>query len=308
MLRATLPKDIAEGGWSVRLSAFRHTGLFPRSARSASECVMGNIDWTTVRGFGREWQSFDQARLPDSEARARANEYFRLVAFSGEGFDLGCGSGRWAKFVAPRVDRLNLIEPSDAIEVAKRNVAYPNCHFFRASADDIPLPDESQDFGYCLGVLHHIPDPEAALRNAVAKLRPGAPFLLYVYYRLDGRPALYRALWRLSNAVRLIVCRLPHGAKFVISFGMATLVYYPLARLARGPSWPLHYYSNKSFYSMRTDAFDRFSTRLELRFSRAEVRAMMERAGLVGIRFSPGAPFWVAAGFRSASGISRPSA
>ncbi len=48
-----------------------------------------------------------------------------------EGFDLGCGSGRWAKLVAPRVGELPLIDPSsDALAVAKRNLKEANnCHF-----------------------------------------------------------------------------------------------------------------------------------------------------------------------------------
>tara|TARA_E500000178_G_C16910191_1_gene702231 strand:+ start:206 stop:364 length:159 start_codon:yes stop_codon:yes gene_type:complete len=38
------------------------------------------------------------------------------------GFDMGCGSGRWAQFVAPKVKTLNCVEPSDAIDVAKKNL------------------------------------------------------------------------------------------------------------------------------------------------------------------------------------------
>ena len=44
--------------------------------------------------------------------------------------------------------------------------------------------------------------------------------------------------------------------------------------------WPLSTYRDKSFYTMRTDALDRFGTRLERRFSRAEIETMMHAAGL----------------------------
>ena len=40
---------------------------------------------------------------------------------SSEGFDMGCGSGRWAEFIAPHVGLLNCIDPSKAIKVAKKN-------------------------------------------------------------------------------------------------------------------------------------------------------------------------------------------
>ena len=34
------------------------------------------------------------------------------------GFDMDCGSGRWAKLMAPRVGHLDCIDPSTALEVA----------------------------------------------------------------------------------------------------------------------------------------------------------------------------------------------
>jgi hypothetical protein len=50
---------------------------------------------------------------------------------------------------------------------------------------------------------------------------------------------------------------------------------------------------------MRTDALDRFGTRLEQRFTRDEIKQMMRNAGLENIRFSDSKPFWVAVGFKS---------
>jgi len=61
---------------------------------------------------------------------------------------------------------------------------------------------------------------------------------------------------------------------------------------------PLAAYRNLSFYSMRTDALDRFGTRLERRFSRQEIEDMMHSAGLRDIVFSDSLPFWCAVGFR----------
>ena len=61
-------------------------------------------------------------------------------------------------------------------------------------------------------------------------------------------------------------------------------------------NFPLSPYRRNSFYTMRTDALDRFGTRLEQRFSRDQIQGMMERAGLTGIVFRDGVPFWVACG------------
>src|SRR5690606_20088901 len=109
------------------------------------------------------------------------------------------GSGRWARFVAPKVGVLHCIDPSKAIEVAKQNLSkYNNCKFHKSSVDAIPLDDDSQDFGYSLGVLHHIPKPFEGLVSCVKKLKPGAPFMVYLYYALDNKPLHYRLIWKCS--------------------------------------------------------------------------------------------------------------
>ena len=103
----------------------------------------------------------------------------------------GCGSGRWAKLVAPRVGKLHLIDPSEALEIARKNLRNSeNCEFHKNNVESIPLNDNSQDFGYSPGVLHHIPDTENGLKPCVDKLKKNAPFLLYLYYRFDNRPGL----------------------------------------------------------------------------------------------------------------------
>ena len=59
-------------------------------------------------------------------------------------------------------------------------------------------------------------------------------------------------------------------------------------------SFPLSTYRNRSFYTMRTDALDRFGTRLEHRFTRAQIREMLEAAGLERVTFSDRRPYWCA--------------
>ena len=86
-----------------------------------------NIDEQVVAGFGDEWSRFDQSHLDDVELRQMFDNYFNIFPWESlpdgaVGFDLGCGSGRWAKLVAPRVGHLHLIDPSAAIEVARRNL------------------------------------------------------------------------------------------------------------------------------------------------------------------------------------------
>jgi ubiquinone/menaquinone biosynthesis C-methylase UbiE len=272
-----------------------------------------NIDIKTVEGFGEEWSRFDQTGMSENELNEQFERYFAVFPFerlpeNAEGFDLGCGSGRWAKVMASRVGRLHCIDASaEALAVAKKNLAAAeNAEFHHASVAEIPLADDSMDFGYSLGVLHHIPNTRQGIRSCVAKIKPGAPFLVYLYYAFDNRPAWFRLVWRISDIFRRAICALPFGLKKVVTDLIAATVYFPLARTAgwlekmgvNVDSLPLSVYRHHSFYTMRTDALDRFGTRLEQRFTRAQISEMMESAELENIRFSDGFPFWCAVGFK----------
>jgi ubiquinone/menaquinone biosynthesis C-methylase UbiE len=272
-----------------------------------------NIDRKTVAGFGAEWSRFDQSQASLEDLAAHFAAYFRIFPkefLQGDktGLDVGCGSGRWARFVAPLVGKLICVDASaEALQVARRNLApFSNVEFVHASVAAIPLPDASMDFAFSLGVLHHIPDTAAGIRQSARLLKPGCPLLVYLYYNFENRPIWYGAIWKASELARRVISSTPFALRKRITDALAIGLYWPLARAARigerlgfnVAAWPLTYYRGKSLYTMRTDALDRFGTHLEKRFSRAEIRSMMERSGLERIEFSDAPPFWCAVGFK----------
>jgi ubiquinone/menaquinone biosynthesis C-methylase UbiE len=274
--------------------------------------ISKNIDKLVVKGFGDEWERFDQSALGSQERQEIFDSYFSIFPWQAlpheaVGFDLGCGSGRWAKLVAPLVGRLHCIDPSVALDVAKRNLAgISNCEFHGANVDTMPFADGSMDFGYSLGVLHHIPDTKAAMAKCVKKLKPGAPFLVYLYYDFENRPYWFQLVWRISNLIRIVVSHLPFEIRYIVTQFIALFIYFPIAKIShlteklglKTSSLPLYYYRHKSFYTMRTDALDRFGTRLEQRFSKNKINEMMLKSGLKNIVFSDNEPFWCAVGYR----------
>lgn len=272
-----------------------------------------NLDEHTAEGFDRIWKLYGAA--PTGGAEAGPSEafdaffsIFPLEKLAGEGFDLGCGNGRIAVSVAPRAGILHCIDQSaGALAGAKQAMrGLDNVRFHQASVDSIPLADGSQDFGYSLGVLHHIPDPAAGLRSCVAKLKRGAPFLLYIYYSLDNRPGWFRLVWRASDAARIVISRLPFRLRVAASTGLAAAIYWPLSRTGRllrklgAPTGnlPLSSYIDRPWSDLRADSLDRFGTSVEHRFSKSEIEKMMVDAGLRDIRFAEGPPFRVAIGYK----------
>ena len=269
-----------------------------------------SVDAATVEGFGYEWTKFDQSDADVAEMQGLFDLYFAPFPWDAlpenpVGFDLGCGSGRWARLASSRVGRLVCIDASpEALEVAGRNA--PDCPLLLASAGALPVRAASMDFGYSLGVLHHIPEPLRGLTDAVQALKPGAPFLVYLYYAFDNRAPWFRALWKATDLVRKGVSRQSPRVRSAVSQVLAVSVYLPLARLAAllerlgrdVEGMPLTAYRHRSLYTMRTDALDRFGTRLEHRFTKREVFVLMEEAGLERILVSDDMPYWCAVGFK----------
>jgi len=135
--------------------------------------ALRNIDRPTVEHFGAEWDKFDQRGLPRHELERLFEAYFSVFPWerlppSAEGFDIGCGSGRWAAFVAARVGRLHCIDASErALAIARRNLkSLANCDFYAASFDDLPLRPDSMDFG-----LPRRPASRSLPRSGTACLR-----------------------------------------------------------------------------------------------------------------------------------------
>jgi SAM-dependent methyltransferase len=171
----------------------------------------------------------------------------------------------------------------------------------------LPFPDNYFDFGFSLGVLHHIPDTSQALTDCVKKIKKGGYFLVYLYYNFEDRGFLFKTLYKISNAIRKPISKMKPASKKRVCDILAVLFYMPFVLLSRllkflGVSKkfrskiPLHGYESASFYIIRNDSLDRFGTPLEHRFSKKQIRKMMEDAGLSAIEFGNEIPFWTALG------------
>ena len=237
---------------------------------TGNDKLSSNVDEKVVEDFGREWKHFNHSNIDTSILDSSFDDYFNIFPLKNlehaEGFDMGCGSGRWAKYIVPNVRFLHCIDPSkSALDQAEINLQnFQNCDFECSSVDSCSLKDSSQDFAYSLGVLHHIPNTREALKS------------------------------------------LPYPLKFATSQLIACSIYYPLARLAKlleifkinVSNFPLSEYRSKSFYIMRTDSLDRFGTRLEQRFTKKEIEEMLKDSGFEKISFSKKAPFWVSLAYK----------
>lgn len=249
--------------------------------------------------FGEEWQKFSQI-LPEHEQEFC--QYFDLVDIDGlknsRVCDLGCGIGRWSYLLSDKCRELILVDFSEAIFVARRNLELTdNALFFMGDLKILPFRRNFADFLFCIGVLHHL--PTSAL-DEVRILKKYAPrLLIYLYYALDNRPYYFRIFFELANIMRRKVSKYRNPIfRAIFSWFVTITCYVPLILLGtvlqllgisnRVPLYEA--YHGKTLNRIRQDAYDRFFTTIEQRYTKKDIMELEDTFSEVII--SDQLPYW----------------
>ena len=266
-----------------------------------------NKESQVISSFGSEWSIFNQENLSLEYQKKIFDEYFHIfpwekLPIKSVVLDAGCGSGRWANLASKLCYKLIGVDASyEALEIAKNNNRdNKNVEIKFSNIYSLPFKNGYFDAVYSLGVLHHMHQPEKGLGEISRVLKKEGIFLGYLYYSFENRSSIYKVTWFVSDFLRLIISTLPRNSKMLFVNFLAAFIYYPLAKISKifgslgidTSSWILNYYSNKNFYSMRNDCYDRFCTKIEKRFSKKDIKSLLEENGLEIISFSESMPCW----------------
>ncbi len=153
-----------------------------------------SIKRRTAESFAYEWAHFGD---PRPEWRKNFIDYLQPhEPESLEGklvLDVGTGSGRHSREAARFGARVVAVDLGESIDVARRNLP-PEVLTVQADAEHLPLAPGSFDFVMSIGVLHHLRDPERALRSLVPLAVPGGRLHVYLYWTPER--AAHRAALR----------------------------------------------------------------------------------------------------------------
>ena len=113
-------------------------------------------------------------------------ERFHLAAFAALADrtwtvgDLGCGTGQVSAALAPFVEHVIAVDASAAMLQAarKRLHGFDNIDLRCGELEALPIDDQRIDAATLMLVLHHVPEPESALREVARVLKPGGRVLL----------------------------------------------------------------------------------------------------------------------------------
>lgn len=260
----------------------------------ASDSYVGN--------FSFEWQLHRKTQL-DNEFSDRSRRAFReKTGVDPEDLrgkrvlDVGVGTGRFADVVARCGAETVGIDLSYAVETAWENVgSLPGTNIVQADLFALPFEQESFDFIYSIGVLHHTPDCKQAFLQLVRYLRPGGIIAIWVYDAHTWKPG---SLLETSNRFwRAISTKLPSRMLYALC-----LLELPLYFLRKIPGFDqaLHlllpgliYHAIPKFNDHDEikehvlDVFDWYSPKFQSKHTYPEVFAWFEEAGLENIRVLP---------------------
>jgi SAM-dependent methyltransferase len=267
---------------------------FKKMAISVKEKKSRDILERTRKSFGYQWREFK--KISDEDENHFLN-YIHPVEpsfFEGKvGLDAACGFGRHLYFSGRYGAKLAVgMDFSDAIISSKENTEeLPNVRTVRGSAYEVPFRPESFDYIYCIGALHHMPDPEGAFNELLKYLKPGGSIFIWVYSKTRGR------LNAILESARSLTTKMPYGPLkavclmvALLDFGFFILPYrllkwFPF--IDRLTPKRIKLYARFPFHTCYADWFDRLSAPIRFYYNREDMEGWAGRACLESVEISP---------------------
>jgi len=202
----------------------------------------------TQKVYGRLWDKFNVDNYL-KETHELIKDRFKNTDFDFESLkgkkvlDLGCGSGRFAIALAMLgagtsygID-LGKASIENCRAIAKK-VNLNNVHFDVGSVLDLPYEDNTFDFIFCNGVLHHTTDMEKGIQEMYRVLKSGAPAFLYLY--ADG--GIY---WYSRKRMQKVIKKIPQA----YTMAVLDLIGMPQDRFIFSDNWyvPNERHSTRDF-------------------------------------------------------------
>ncbi len=235
--------------------------------------------------FGFEWNLHDKTQLDtttrhESEATLIEKTGFQPDDLKGKlVLDVGCGMGRFSEVASRWGATVVGIDLTSAVDAAYGNLMdRSNVHLAQADVFKLPFRDETFDFIFSIGVLHHTPDTRAAFSELPRLLKPGGRIAIWVYSTLMGG-------WtRVSNVYRHLTTRLPKRVLYALCHVAIPLYYVNKVPLVRGVTRVVLPVSNHPDPAWRVlDTFDWYSPTYQWKHSEGELRDWFEKHGLVAV-------------------------
>lgn len=242
--------------------------------------------------FGFQWKLHSRTQLDDATSQRSENAFRRRTGFRPEDLkgklvlDVGCGMGRFAEVATRWGAHVVGIDLSLASEVAAENLGDRTATFFQADVFQLPFAPGSFDYIYSIGVLHHTPNCEQAVKVLPKLLKPGGRIAVWLY-------SAYNPWYRMSDVYRKLTRRMP--PKLLHKMCYAVIPLYGIHQVFRkiplvgkpasaALAWLIPMAFNKDPKWRVLDTFDWYSPWYQSKHTYEEVFPWFESCGLEDLR------------------------
>jgi 2-polyprenyl-3-methyl-5-hydroxy-6-metoxy-1,4-benzoquinol methylase len=228
--------------------------------------------------FGYEWATYSTI-LPESRGQLeRWLGSTGLSSFRGKRvMDVGCGMGRNPHWFADAgaTSVLGVDVDEQSLSAARRNTQEnPRIRIDKCSVYDLdPTVQGTFDRVTCIGVLHHLAEPELALARMWQCVAPGGDLVLWCYAK-EGN----RLLLPVIQSLRVLGSNLPIAVSRTIAQGV-TLAAWPAIRFL---PWRTDYYRklrSLSFRNVESIIFDQMLPHIANYWTKSDMERLLAPTG-----------------------------
>ena len=179
--------------------------------------------------FGLQWNRFAKTQLDSAIGTDRSRDRFLDETLWDESqlagkivLDAGCGSGRFSEIALALGAQLIAIDYSSAVDAADKNLNAGSLLIAQGDLAELPIPNESLDFIYCIGVLQHTREPGKIVAELLRCLKPGGEITLTFYENSSWHVRLYA-----KYLIRPLTKRIPDRVLLTI-IERSSVLWFPL--------------------------------------------------------------------------------
>lgn len=254
--------------------------------------TMSRLKKATQRSFGYQWTQFaDMVEANREHFLTYISPIDPSFFKDKRGLDAACGFGRHLYYAREFGSQMIGVDFSDAIYSARRILGgQAGASLVKGDIYHLPFRRESFDFIYCLGALHHLPDPEAGFQGLLPYLKKGGAVFIWVYSKKR------RILNAMLEVIRTITTRLPLQFLKQLCWILALIDYYgfiypyrfldPLFKRVGITLWApprIRSYAKFPFRVCYADWFDRLAAPIRFYYDEKDLERWASRAGLCNV-------------------------
>ena len=179
--------------------------------------------------FGLQWNRFAKTQVDSALKTNRTRDRFIHETLWDENqlrgklvLDAGCGSGRFSEIALNLGARLVAIDYSSAVDAASENLNSKKLLIAQGDLAELPIPEKSLDFVYCIGVLQHTREPGKIVAELLRCLKPGGEITLTFYENSSWHVKFYA-----KYLIRPLTKRIPN--KLLLNFiDRSSVIWFPI--------------------------------------------------------------------------------